>query len=405
VEHGKILIVDDEPLMCDSLKILLTRDGYETRTSCTGREAMDCFVTQHFDVVLLDMHIPDMNGLQLMDHIRKQCPEAFVVVITGHASVDSTVESLRRGAFDYLRKPFEHEELLKTVKNAMNQKALEKSRQQAEEELRKAHEGLERRVEERTRELAETNIQLRREIEERKRAEKELQEMNDEVKDFVRAVSHDLKNPIISVQGFSSRLLKHFGNELGKNGRAYVDHILANARRMERLVSDLLTLSMIGRLVPDLQDVSCEEIVREVFSSLESRINDKGVRVVIPENLPRLFCDRIRIYQVFENLISNAIKFVGDVKDPRVEIGYRDEGILHRFSVKDNGIGIAPESHQAIFEKFCRLKEVKDEEGTGLGLPIVEKILERFGGEVWVDSEKGKGAAFHFTLPKTSVDL
>jgi signal transduction histidine kinase len=174
---------------------------------------------------------------------------------------------------------------------------------------------------------------------------------------------------------------------------------------MERLVSDLLTLSMIGRLVPDLQDVSCEEIVREVFSSLESRINDKGVRVVIPENLPRVFCDRIRIYQVFENLISNAIKFVGDAKDPRVEIGYRDEGILHRFSVKDNGIGIAPESHQAIFEKFCRLKEVKDEEGTGLGLPIVEKILERFGGEVWVDSEKGKGAAFHFTLPKTSVDL
>jgi len=405
VEHGKILIVDDEPLMCDSLKVLLTRDGYETRTSCTGREAMDCFVTQHFDVVLLDMHIPDMNGLQLMDHIRKQCPEAFVVVITGHASVDSTVESLRRGAFDYLRKPFEHEELLKTVKNAMNQKALEKSRQQAEEELRKAHEGLERRVEERTRELAETNVQLRREIEERKRAEKELQEMNDEVKDFVRAVSHDLKNPIISVQGFSSRLLKHFGNELGKNGRAYVDHILANARRMERLVSDLLTLSMIGRLVPDLQDVSCEEIVREVFSSLESRINDKGVRVVIPENLPRLFCDRIRIYQVFENLISNAIKFVGDAKDPRVEIGYRDEGMLHRFFVKDNGIGIAPESHQAIFEKFCRLKEVKDEEGTGLGLPIVEKILERFGGEVWVDSEKGKGAAFHFTLPKTSVDL
>ncbi len=405
MEYGKILIVDDEPLMCDSLRVLLTRDGYETRTSCTGREAMDFFVTQDFDVVLLDMHIPDMNGLQLMDHIRKQCPEVFVVVITGHASVDSTVESLRRGAFDYLRKPFEHEELLKTVKNAMNQKALDKGRKRAEEELRKAHEGLERRVEERTRELAETNIQLRREIEERKRAEKELQEMNDEVKDFVRAVSHDLKNPIISVQGFSGRLLKHFGDELGENGRAYVDHILTNARRMERLVSDLLTLSMIGRLVPDLQDVSCEEIVREVFSSLESRINDKGIRVVISENLPRVFCDRIRIYQVFENLISNAIKFVGYVKDPRVEVGYRDEGILHRFSVKDNGIGIAPESHQAIFEKFCRLKEVKDEEGTGLGLPIVEKILEKFGGKVWVVSEKGKGAAFHFTLPKASVDL
>jgi len=203
VEQGKILIVDDEPLMCDSLKALLHNEGFEAETRCSGREAIHCFRKDVFDVVLLDMHMPDMNGLQLMDLIKGERPEVFVVVITGRASVDSTVEFLRRGAFDYLRKPFEHEELLKTIKNALRQKRLEEKRKRAEEALRQAHEQLERRVEERTAELATANAQLMREVEERIRAEKGLQRMNEEVKNFVHAVSHDLKNPIISVQGFS----------------------------------------------------------------------------------------------------------------------------------------------------------------------------------------------------------
>ncbi|MCK4727666.1 MAG: response regulator, partial [Desulfobacterales bacterium] len=210
----KILIVDDEPLMCSSLQFLLRKDGLETQISHSGREAMACFAKEVFDVVLLDIQMPDMNGLQLMDHMRSQCPGTFVVVITGHASVDSTVEFLRRGAFDYLRKPFEHEELLKTVNNALNQKRLEMDRKRAEEELRKAHEELERRVKERTAELAKANERLKREVEERKQAEKELQSINEEVKDFARVVSHDLKTPIISIQGFSSRLLKSYKKKL-----------------------------------------------------------------------------------------------------------------------------------------------------------------------------------------------
>ena len=121
-----ILIVDDEPRMCDSLKVLLSNEGYETQTGYSGQEALACLAKCDIDLALLDIVMPDMNGLQIMDHIKKQNLDTFVIVITGHASVDSAIESLRRGAYDYLRKPFEFDELLKRVKNALDQKRLKK---------------------------------------------------------------------------------------------------------------------------------------------------------------------------------------------------------------------------------------------------------------------------------------
>jgi two-component system cell cycle sensor histidine kinase/response regulator CckA len=126
VHAPKILIVDDEPRMCDSLKVLLSNEGYETQTGYSGQEALACLAKCDIDLVLLDIVMPDMNGLQIMDHIKKQNLDTFVIVITGHASVDSAIESLRRGAYDYLRKPFEFDELLKRVKNALDQKRLKK---------------------------------------------------------------------------------------------------------------------------------------------------------------------------------------------------------------------------------------------------------------------------------------
>ena len=237
-------------------------------------------------------------------------------------------------------------------------------------------------------------------ITEQKRAEEQLRKINEELKNFVHVVSHDLKTPIISIQGFSSRLLKNYQEKLGDKGRVYLEHIKTSGRRMEVLVSDLLTLSKIGRVVSNLKDVSSHEIVKNLTSDLQDRVKEKGIELIVAHNLPTISCDGERIYQVFQNLLVNAIKFMGDTESPQIEIGYADMGDFHQFSVRDNGIGIDPKYHRRIFDMFHRLKKIEDEEGTGLGLAIVYRIVTDHDGKVWVESEKGKGATFYFTLPK-----
>ncbi len=237
-------------------------------------------------------------------------------------------------------------------------------------------------------------------ITEQKQAEEELRKINEDLKNFVHVVSHDLKTPIISIQGFSSRLLKNYQEKLGEKGRVYLEHIKNSGRRMEVLVSDLLALSKIGRVVSNLKDIPSHEIVKNLTSDLQDRVKEKGIELVVAHNLPTISCDGERIYQVFQNLLVNAIKFMGDTESPQIEIGYTDMGDFHQFSVRDNGIGIDPKYHRRIFEIFHRLKKIEDEEGTGIGLAIVYRIVADHDGKVWVESEKGKGATFYFTLPK-----
>jgi PAS domain S-box-containing protein len=239
-------------------------------------------------------------------------------------------------------------------------------------------------------------------ITKQKRAEEKLRKINEELRNFVDVVSHDLKNPIISIQGFSSLLFKKYQEKLGEKGRMYLEQIEASARRMEILVSDLLALSRIGQVASRFKDVSSLKIVSNVTSGLQSRLKEKGIDLVVADNLPTIYCDEKRIYQVFENLFVNAIKFTRGAKSPKIEIGCEDGGKFHQLFVRDNGIGIDPKYHRTIFERFHRLKVIEDEEGTGLGLAIVERIINNHGGKVWVESEKGNGATFYFTLPKAS---
>ncbi|NVM23156.1 MAG: PAS domain S-box protein [Desulfobacterales bacterium] len=237
-------------------------------------------------------------------------------------------------------------------------------------------------------------------ITEQKWAEEELNRADEELRDFVHIVSHDLKTPIIAIQGFSSRLRKKYREKLGDKGLGYLEHIRANARRMEMLVSNLVTLLRIGRVVPTVKDVSFLEIARSVSLGLEHRLKDSGIELIVAQNLPTVCCDRESIYQVFENLLVNAVKFTKGVSGPKIEVGYEDRVDFHQFHVRDNGIGIDPKYHRRVFEMFQRVEETQDLEGTGLGLAIVERIVGNQGGRVWVESEKGKGATFYFTLPK-----
>jgi len=242
-------------------------------------------------------------------------------------------------------------------------------------------------------------VLILRDITERRRAEAELMRINEELKNFVHVVSHDLKTPLIAIQGFSGRLTKNYQEKIGKRGQNYLEHINSSARRMELLISDRLALSKIGRVVSSFQQVSVRTIVEKVIPELEGRLEEKGIRLHVAAHLPVIQCDGERLCQVFENLLVNAVKYMGKEKDAEIEIGYEDVGESHQFFVRDNGIGIDPQHHQKIFERYQRLAET-GEEGTGLGLAIVERIVTSHGGRVWVESARGRGAIFYFTVPK-----
>ena len=234
-------------------------------------------------------------------------------------------------------------------------------------------------------------------------AEEELQKKNKELENFVYIVSHDLKSPIVSIQGFSSMLQNQYREKLGDEGGRYIERIRANASRMEALISDLLGLSRVGRVVGAFKEVSSLDIVKRVCNDLKSRMEESGTEVSISDDLPLIHCDEARIYQVFQNLITNSVKFTRDAEKPKIEIRHEDKGLFHQFCVRDNGIGIEPKYHRKIFEIFHRLNEIEDKEGTGIGLVIVESIVNNHGGEVRVESEKGKGATFYFTLPRAAM--
>lgn len=228
----------------------------------------------------------------------------------------------------------------------------------------------------------------------------EQKRVKEELKDFVHVVTHDLKTPVVAIYGFSERLLKNYSDKLDEKARSYLDHIMGSARRMDALVNDLRDLLKGGEVTSDLEDVSSEEVIKAVIKDLQDRLREEEIELVVCSGLPTIRCDNQKLYQVFKNLIGNAIKYMGDIKSPKVELGYEDRGDFHQFYVRDNGIGIGPKDQQKIFDKFERLKETDDEEGTGLGLAIVERIVKSHGGKVWVESEKDKGATFYFTLPK-----
>ena len=243
------------------------------------------------------------------------------------------------------------------------------------------------------------NVQLFNNLEE---AFTNLDEKNKELASFVYTVSHDLRAPLVSLEGYASMLLDNYKEALDETGQLYISRIQANVEKIGRLIQDLLELSRIGRIVNYYESTDVKEIIREAIETLQLQLSERGTELVVQEDLPAITCDRTRIEQVFENLISNANKFMGAENDkPRIEIGFHDKEDFFEFFVKDNGIGIQKEYHEKVFDIFKRLGDIETE-GTGVGLAIVKKILENHGGEIWIDSEVGKGTTVYFTLPKSS---
>ena len=354
--EAKILIVDDEEAVLSYLGAVLAADGHTTIEATGGPEALEIIRREDFDLVLCDLMMPDVNGLQVLREVREHRPDAAFMLMSAYASLRSAVTAIRLGASDYLLKPFDDDDLRSRVKNAIEKQTYK------------------RKYEERTREL----------------------------ESFVFAISHDVAGHLVSMRGFTRRLKAKCAAELSREGREYIDRVDASTEKMEKMVKAISDFARAGAPAGEVGTVDLNMVVEEVLQDFDGAIEEKGMDVRVAPDLPPIETEWINVYQVFHNLVGNAIKYCREDVAPLVEITFEDMGLHYRFCVRDNGMGVRKYEAEKIFEMFGRGGDGGKTPGTGLGLAIARRIVNKMGGRIWVESEEQRGSAFYFTVPKAA---
>lgn len=370
---ARLLIVDDEASQVTALCQTLRMEGYAVRGFVLASEALAALHDEAFDVVITDLTMPQMDGIALLRSARELDPDLVGIVMTGHGSINTAVEAMKSGALDYILKPFN----LNAVRPVL-------SRALAIRRLRRENAALSQRVARRTADLETAN--------------RDLLAANRELEAFAHSVSHDLRAPLRAINGFSHLLIERFGSEMPAEARKTLARISTKARDMGQLIEDLLRFSHLSRQPLAKQPVDVTSLAQEVLGELRAEEPDRDVEIVVSE-LPDAFADPSLLKQVFVNLEANALKFTRHSARPAIEIeGWRDEHEC-MYSIRDNGAGFDMQYADKLFGMFQRLHGADEFEGTGIGLSIVQRVIERHGGRIWAEAQPGKGATFTFTLP------
>ncbi len=402
LEDTAIIVVEDDVGMNNLVQKVLSRAGYETIGATSGAEGLKKVADAKNPMVILDYGLPDMNGAKFVEKMTKLDRRVPFLVLTGQGDERVAVDMMKLGAIDYVIKESDFIEYLpQTLAKAMEKVETEKKLEIAEERLRRANEELERRVLERTKELAATNDKLKKEIAERERVERELKRSNEELEQFAYIASHDLREPIRKVCAFSRLLESSLKGKLDADQAENLNYLIDGADRMMRMVDALLSYSRITTRANPIEEIDLNQTVRnlEAFEVAE-RLRETGGSIDVPEKLPSVLGDPIQINELMQNLLSNALKFHRDDIPPKIVIGSkkRDDDFVE-ILVKDNGIGIEEGETEGIFTMFKRAHDRNKYEGSGIGLAICKKIVERHGGEIGVRSNPEGGSTFWFTLP------
>jgi signal transduction histidine kinase len=399
-----ILIVDDNQENIFSLKALLTLHSFEVDTASSGEEALRKILTQSYALIILDVQMPDMDGFEVAEAISgysksKDIPIIFLSAASTHKKF--VARGYTSGGIDYVTKPVDPDILLLKIKTfymlseqTRQMMAMEKSLREEIELRKRAENILEEKVKERTQELEKTN--------------QRLEESNNELQQFAFIASHDLQEPLRKIQIFSGLALDRYKGE-GYEIKPYLGKIIESATRLRNLVTDLLHYSKIY-IDEEFVDIDLNDMIDEVMSDLELQIEVKHCTFDVAK-LPLIEGIPFQIRQVFQNLLSNSIKFsktsgpclisvAGErVSEKSFHAPLSSDGKYCRIIVADNGVGFSNEFRDRIFEIFQRLKNRHTYEGTGIGLAIVKKVVERHDGIIDAWGKENVGAKFTIVLP------
>ncbi|MDP9044419.1 MAG: response regulator [Pseudomonadota bacterium] len=365
-ESARLLVVDDEPTHLRALCDTLEEQGFDVQACNHPSQALEALRRSRYDLLLSDLAMPDMNGIELLRAALLRDPSMVAIIMTGEGTIGSAVEAMKSGAFDFMLKPFNLSAVLPTLERGLEMRR-----------LRHANAALERRVREHA---------------------AELELANRELDAFTRSASHDLRSPLNAVLGFSTLLLHKVGPHLPPDQRALIVNTELAARRMDQLISALMRLSRLGRHALRLHPVDLNALVQSVVLDLRRDQPQRDVSVDI-HRLPAVIGDEVLLRQVFFNLLSNAFKFTSRVACALVEVGCLDAAADPPvYFVRDNGAGFDAQRAGRLFEAFSRLHRSADFEGSGVGLSIVRRVVQRHGGRIWAESVPGRGATFLFTL-------
>ena len=369
-----ILVVDDMPANLDVVTRHLEQHSYEVVVAQDGEEALARASFVLPDLILLDVLMPGIDGFETCRRLKAdlRTRDIPVIFMTALGDTADKLAGFEAGAVDYMTKPLDGAEVRARIDTHLTLHRLR-------------------------RELAGQNAQLQREIAAHAQAQEALERSNRELEQLAYVASHDLQEPLRMVASYLQLLADRYQGRLDADADEFIGYAVDGARRMQALINDLLAYSRVGTKARPFEPTECNTLVRTALHHLQVAIDESGARVECGD-LPAVRGDATQLLQLFQNLLANAIKFRRPGEAPRVSVSAQACPEGWRFAVTDNGIGIAPEYFERIFVLFQRLHGRTEYPGTGIGLALCKKIVERHAGHIGVDSAPGRGSTFWFTL-------
>jgi two-component system NtrC family sensor kinase len=388
--RARLLAIDDSPTYLELLGEAFSSEGYEVTKAASAKEGLERIAQAPFDCVMVDLVMPEMDGIEVCRRINKMGRAMdhpmVVIMLTSSETKEDMTRGLEAGADDFVGKSSDMAVLKARIRALLRRKFFQEENQRIREQLLRTElEATESRA---ARVVAETRAVFA----------DELERKNKELEAFSYSVSHDLRAPLRSIDGYSKALLEDYAGQLDANGQRYLGRVRAAAQRMGELIDDLLNLSKVGRAELQRRRVDLSDLARKVAAELQSATPGRRVQLVIPDGV-MADADYRLLQVVLENLLGNAWKFTTTVAEAIIEFGVSQQEGVPTYFVRDNGAGFDMADAGRLFTPFQRLHSAAQFPGTGIGLATVHRIVDRHGGRVWAESAVEQGATFLWTLP------